>query len=110
MGSWHSWAIAAAATVAISGCAAALLGGASGGSYEDRTASRLAADSAISRTVKSKLVVAPDVKGVDVNVETYEGVVSLYGDVRTAAQRTAAERVTRTVQGVTGVRNQLRVK
>ena len=109
MGSWRLWAVAATATLAVCGCAAALLGGASGG-YEDRTASRIAEDSAISRTVKSKLVAAPDVKAADVNVETYEGVVSLYGDVRTAAQRVAAERVARTVQGVTGVKNQLRVK
>jgi osmotically-inducible protein OsmY len=109
MRSWRLWAVAAAATVAISGCAAALLGSAGSG-YEDRTASRIAEDSAISGTVKSKLVAAPDVKAVDVNVETHEGVVSLYGDVRTAAQRVAAERVARTVKGVTGVKNQLRVK
>jgi hyperosmotically inducible protein len=107
--SWRLWAIAAAATAAISGCAAALLG-ASGGGYESRTASRIAEDSAISGTVKSKLLAAPDVKALDVNVETYEGVVSLYGDVRTAAQRLAAERVARTVKGVTDVKNQLRVK
>jgi hyperosmotically inducible protein len=60
--------------------------------------------------VKSKLIVAPDVKALDVNVDTYEGVVSLRGNVHSAAQRAAAERVARTVKGVKGVRNQLQVK
>ena len=101
------------AAFATSGCVAALIGGAAAGGYyagkDTRTAGRIAEDGTITTAVKSKLIADPSVKALDVNVDTYEGVVTLHGEVRTAAQRAAAERVARTVKGVKGVRNELRV-
>jgi len=102
------------AALALSGCAAALIGGAAAGGYyagkDDRTAGRIADDAAITSAVKSKLIESRDVKALDVNVDTYEGVVSLRGEVKTAAQRAAAERLARSVKGVKSVKNELKVK
>ena len=106
--------VVAGAACLLSGCAAALLGGAAAGGYyagkDERTAGRIAEDGKITSAVKSKLVASREVKALDVNVDTYEGVVSLRGTVHTAAQRAAAERVARTARGVKSVRNELRVK
>lgn len=110
MGSGRFRVAVAAMAVVVSGCAAALLGGAGSGGYRGSSSGGTVEDRAITQAVKSKLAAAPDVTAADVNVATYQGVVSLYGDVRTAAQRAAAERVTRSVKGVKGVENQLRVK
>jgi len=114
MRNWVRWAAVLATAVAISGCAAALIGGAAAGGYyagkDERTAGRIAEDGAITTGVKSKMVASRDVKALAVNVDTYEGVVTLRGDVHTASQRAAAERVARSVKGVKSVKNQLRVK
>jgi hyperosmotically inducible protein len=109
-----AWVIAAAMAVALSGCAAALIGGAAAGGYyvgkDERTAKQIAADGATTSAVKSRLIVDKDVKALDVNVDTYNGVVRLSGTVRTQAQRSAAERVVRGTKGVEGVRNELKVR
>ena|SRR5688572_5979819 len=109
----YGFAIAAVGFT-VSGCAAALLGSAAGGGYHSgsgqRTSSRIAEDSAVTKAVKSKLIASRETKMLYVNVATYEGVVSLRGEVPAAAQRVAAERVARSVKGVRGVKNELRVK
>ena len=108
------WVLAAAALAGLSGCAAALIGGAAAGGYyvgkDERSASRIAEDGAITSAVKSKLIVDRDVKALDVNVDTYDGVVRLSGEVRTSAQRAAAERIAREAKGVKSVKNELRVR
>lgn len=109
------WVVAAAIGVmALGGCAAALIGGAAAGGYpagkDKRTAARIADDSAISSAVKSKLIADREVKALDVNVDTYEGVVTLRGEVGSAAQRAAAERIARGSKGVKAVKNELRLK
>jgi hyperosmotically inducible periplasmic protein len=102
------------AAAMLTGCAAALVGGAAAGGYyvgkDERTAKQIAADGAITASVKTKLIGDPAVKALDVNVDTRENVVILRGTVAKAEQRTAAERIARSVKGVTGVRNELRVK
>ncbi len=108
------WLIVAVAAVGPSGCAAALIGGAAAGGYyagkDKRSASQIAKDSRITAAVKTKLLADPAVKALDVNVDTYENVVILRGEVHTAEQRAAAERIARSVSGVQGVRNELRVR
>jgi hyperosmotically inducible periplasmic protein len=98
----------------LSGCAAALIGGAAAGGYyagkDERTASQIAKDAAITTEVKSKMIADTAVKALDVNVDTYENVVILRGSVRNASQRTAAERVARSAKGVKSVRNELTVR
>ncbi|MGQ0833571.1 MAG: BON domain-containing protein [Gammaproteobacteria bacterium] len=108
------YAAALAAAVMLSGCAAVLVGGAAAGGYyagkDERTAKQIAADSATTSSVKTKLITDTAVKALDVNVDTREGVVFLRGTVDKAEQRAAAERIARSVKGVKGVRNELRVK
>ena len=111
---WGLILLATIASWALSGCAAALVGGAAAGGYyagkDQRTASQIARDGALTTEVKSKMVADKDVKALDVNVDTYENVVILRGTVRTTAQRAAAERVARSARGVKSVRNELKVR
>ena len=111
---WAVYAVALIAFAGLGGCAAALIGGAAAGGYyvgkEKRSAAQISRDGAITASVKSKLLADPAVKGLDVNVDTYENVVILRGEVDRAEQRAAAERIARTVKGVKGVRNELRVR
>jgi hyperosmotically inducible protein len=62
-------------------------------------------------TAKTKIALYADdrVPGTDINVDTQNGMVTLRGKVPTADQKRAAEQVTRTVDGVTSVRNDLQV-
>jgi osmotically-inducible protein OsmY len=108
----------------LSGCAAALIGRASssgaygGGSQSSgsgqgsasRTATQAAEDRRITAAVRSRLLADPVAKALVVGIETYQGVVTLRGDAQKAEQRSAAERVARSVAGVRGVRNEMRVR
>jgi hyperosmotically inducible protein len=67
-------------------------------------------DAAITAAVKAQLAGDPDVKSFGIDVDTIEGVVSLRGNVDTAAQRAETERIARAVGGVRGVRNELTVQ
>ena len=108
------WGAIAATALALSGCAAALIGGAAAGGYyaakDERSASQIAQDGAITTAVKSKLIADREVKALDVNVDTYESVVTLRGEVHTAAQRAAAERIARGTEDVKSVKNELTVR
>jgi hyperosmotically inducible protein len=112
--SWAPSILAVVAVFSLSGCAAALIGGAAAGGYyagkDERTAGQIARDGAITTEVKSKMIADKDVKALDVNVDTYENVVILRGTVRTTAQRAAAERVARSAKNVKSVRNELKVR
>ena len=67
-------------------------------------------DSAITTKVKSAIFAHPDLKVFQINVETFKGVVQLSGFVNSAQSVTKAGEVARSVQGVTGVKNNLIVK
>jgi hyperosmotically inducible protein len=62
-------------------------------------------------TAKTKIALYADDRapGTDINVDTQNGMVTLRGKVPTAEQKRAAEEVTRSVDGVTSVRNDLQV-
>jgi osmotically-inducible protein OsmY len=67
-------------------------------------------DSWITTKVKAALVKDPLVKATEVNVETFKGTVQLSGFVASDAARTQAVMVTRGIEGVTGVKNDMRIK
>ncbi len=102
------------APLGLGGCVAAVVGGAAAGGYyvgkDDRSAERIAADAAITADVKARLIAEPGIRSLSINVDTFNGNVTLKGDVKTAAQRTTAERLARKVKGVKSVRNELAVK
>jgi osmotically-inducible protein OsmY len=56
------------------------------------------------------LAAADDLRDSTINVDVDKGVVTLSGTVASAAQKTRAEAVAKSVEGVTGVRNQLKVQ
>jgi hyperosmotically inducible protein len=56
-----------------------------------------------------ELATADDLRDSTINVDVDNNVVTLSGTVATAAQKTRAETVAKAVEGVTSVRNQLRV-
>jgi hypothetical protein len=67
-------------------------------------------DAAITAKVKAALLQAPDVKGLDVTVETDKAVVQLSGFVASQAQIGRAVSVAMGVRGVREVQNKMSVK
>lgn len=64
-------------------------------------------DPAITAAVKAKLLADPDVAGLKIDVDTSNGVVTLSGRVKTAAEKAEALRLTRETTGVKDVVDKL---
>jgi osmotically-inducible protein OsmY len=88
-------------TVAVISCASSRTSESSG-QYVD--------DSVITTKVKYALLADPDVKSLDIGVETFKGVVQLSGFVNNKEQAREAVEIARSVQGVRSVKNSLVVK
>lgn len=71
------------------------------------TAKTAISDTAITAKVKSVLLADADVKGMDIKVETTNGVVALTGKVSGAAERSKAIQLARGVDGVREVNDAL---
>jgi hyperosmotically inducible protein len=67
-------------------------------------------DSWITSKVKSALLADPMVSGLDVQVETYKGIVQLSGFVSSQEQADEAVKVTRSIKGVKGVENRMTIR
>jgi len=67
-------------------------------------------DSTITTKVKSAVFADPSLKVLQINVETFKGVVQLSGFVDTRQNATKAAEVARGVTGVKSVKNDLVVK
>jgi len=67
-------------------------------------------DSSITTRVKKAIFDEPSLKVAQINVETYKSVVQLSGWVDSTAQLGTAGSVARSVEGVTSVKNDLRLK
>ena len=80
------------------------------GSRTRETTGEYVDDSVITTKVKTALLVDPDVKSLDLGVETFKGVVQLSGFVNNAEQARKAVEIARSVQGVKSVKNSLVVK
>lgn len=75
----------------------------------ERTA-RVAADGSITTKVKAGLVADPDLKGMEISVDTEQGVVMLSGFVESKAEADKAVQVAKSVDGVTSVKSAIKVK
>lgn len=64
-------------------------------------------DASLTAKVKTALITAPDLGSIKINVDSNDGVVTLNGEVKTAAEKSRAENVAATVAGVTSVVNNL---
>lgn len=98
----------------LSGCAAVVVGGAAAAGYyigkDDRSADVIAKDAAITGEVKSKLIAEPGIRSGQINVDTYEGVVTLRGEIANSSQGATAEKLARSVGGVKAVKTELKLK
>lgn len=101
------------ALVLLAGCVPLAIGGAAAGGYylgkDERAPGVIAADSRITTSVKARLLQDKYVDGLKISVETYEGIVTLRGEVGSNLPREQAERLAAAVDGVASVRNEIRV-
>jgi hyperosmotically inducible protein len=67
-------------------------------------------DSAITTKVKAAILGEPGLKVAEINVETFKGVVQLSGFVSSSEDIANAVKVTRAVNGVKSVKNDMHVK
>jgi len=67
-------------------------------------------DSVITTKVKAAIFNEPSLKTFEINVETFKGTVQLSGFVHGRADVSKAAEVTRTVKGVSAVKNDLLLK
>ena len=67
-------------------------------------------DASVTVKVKSALIADPNLKGLAIDVDTTQNVVTISGTVATEAARGDAERVAKQVEGVREVKNNLLVK
>lgn len=101
----RSWTLSSAATLL---SALALV--ACSSTPTQRSAGETTDDTVLTGKVKAALIDSSVVKGHDVNVDTYRGVVQLNGFVDTQAEKAAATQAAQSVKGVKEVRNNLQVK
>jgi len=80
------------------------------GSATKESTAEYVTDTWITTKVKAVLADDPLVKATEVNVETFKGDVQLSGFVSSRNAMDQAERLTRGVQGVTSVKNDMRIK
>jgi len=105
--------IAALAFPAIlcTGCFWLAVGGAGVGGYElakdDRSVGTKFDDASITTGVKTKYVKDSQIDALDINVDTYEGVVTLHGNVPSRSAESRALQLARSVKGVKNVRSKL---
>ena len=67
-------------------------------------------DSWITTKVKSAILSEPSLKVMQINVETYKGEVQLSGFVDSAASKAKAVEVARAIEGVTSVKDDMRLR
>ena len=67
-------------------------------------------DTAITAKVKAAIFEQPTLKSAEINVETFKGVVQLSGFVTSQENVNTAMATARTVNGVSSVKNDMRVK
>ncbi|ODS62562.1 MAG: hypothetical protein ABS41_09430 [Arenimonas sp. SCN 70-307] len=73
----------------------------------ERTASQVATDAAITASVKTKLLADDRTKGFDINVDTWNGVVTLTGGADSQAAKLAASELAGRAENVVLIKNNL---
>lgn len=94
-------AVAGSAVLATTGCAVTR-GQESVGAYVD--------DTAITTAVKARFIENKEVDAVAISVETMKGTVMLSGFAKNTNEKTTAEALTRKVEGVRVVKNEIVVR
>jgi hyperosmotically inducible protein len=74
------------------------------------TVGTVISDSVVTTKVKTALLADSDIKGLDINVTTNKGEVSLNGAVNNQSQIERAEKIARSIDGVKSVQNNVTIK
>lgn len=69
----------------------------------------VASDAMLASSIKTKLLADPDVAALKIDVDSSNGVVTLTGTVKTAAERDVALRIARDTEGVKSVVDRLKI-
>ncbi|HEU0200511.1 MAG TPA: BON domain-containing protein [Burkholderiaceae bacterium] len=80
------------------------------GTQSDTSVGQKVDDVTLTARIKTALLADDQVKGLQINVDTNGGRVTLQGEVENKAQMEQAEKLARNINGVVEVDNQLRVK
>ncbi len=94
-------AVAAVALLTASGCAV-VRGQETVGAYVD--------DTAITTSVKARMLEDKSVAGTSISVETLNGTVMLSGFAKSTVEKDTAEKIARGVNGVKAVKNEIVVR
>lgn len=98
----------------LQGCAAAVVGGAGAGGYyvgkDKRSFGTIMDDAAITTAINSKLLGAKGVSTFDINVDTYNGIVTLSGHVPSSKIKRKVIKLSKKVDGVKRVISKLKIK
>ena len=98
----------------ISGCAAALVGGAGAGGYyvgkDERDAGTILNDASITSSINSKFLTTKGISTFDINVDTFNGVVILQGEVPSVAIKNKVIAICKKTKDVTKVVSKLKIK
>lgn len=96
-----------------SGCAALVIGGAAAGGYavakDERSAKQIADDASITGAIKTRLLADKYVKGFSIDVDTYNRVVTLTGELTSNFSKERAGELAAKTRGVVQVKNNLTV-
>jgi len=100
--------------LAMSGCVAALIGGGAAGTYaiakSERSAGEIGSDALITMKVKAKLLADAKVRGLNMDVDTNLGNVTLTGVARSQEEIDRAMAIANTVDGVKSVKSNLQLR
>lgn len=67
-------------------------------------------DTAITTSVKARLLEDKDVAGTSISVETLNGTVMLSGFAKSSVEKNAAESIARQVNGVRSIKNEIAIR
>jgi hyperosmotically inducible periplasmic protein len=74
------------------------------------SAQRIASNAALTAKIKSKMALDDTIDASDINVDTTDGVVTLHGSVKSAAENQRAVQLARETEGVKSVNDLLSVR
>lgn len=102
------------ALLLLQGCTAVAVGGAGAAGYyvgkDKRDFQTIVDDGAITTRINSALIGAKGVKTFDIDVDTYEGIVTLKGKVASAKIRNRVIRICKETAGVKKVISKLKIE
>jgi len=105
--------VSAILLAAMTGCAVALVGGAAAGGYyvgkDQRPVGEMSSDARITAAINVKFTRDELVSNLDIDVDTYEGIVTLWGNLPTEEAIQRAVELAQSVKGVKEVISKLKV-